>query len=220
MRSRYQLFSLANKFQYNQGTNLLFSVTESTDRNETDSETADNSPTNESSAASELEDTFFIIETYTDELLFADVGRRSLKVHNRSGVLLHIYTRSRAVTIFQVTYELLVRSSHQLLRCLANQEPVGSASLAQLSRRSPIEKPLTYMMFHIEDTYFDQFLTAYEATNWKRVLTMPLSVTVERARAQVLLRPEFKNVGELSAEDREAVNSVKRLLSRVKSAHF
>lgn len=80
----------------------------------------------------------------------------------------------------------------------------------------PFVKPLTHVMFHIEDVVFDQFLTQYEKTNWNKILSMPLSVTAKRARSQLLLRPEFKRIGELSCEDREAVCSLKKLCSSVK----
>ncbi len=56
-----------------------------------------------------------------------------------------------------------------------------------------------------------QFMTNYEATNWSRILTMPLSITLERVRSQVLLRPEFKNIGDLSHEDKESgANLIKK----------
>lgn len=77
-----------------------------------------------------------------------------------------------------------------------------------------------YTRDYIKLSYF-QFLTNYESTNWKKVLTMPLSVNVERARSQTLARPEFKNVGELSQEEREVINSIKRLCSSsVRSTRF
>lgn len=130
--------------------------------------------------------------------------------------------------------------------------------LINLPEVSPIVKPLIHIMFHIEDTCFDQvsnknwgqirifdtnlrnrfaqrmlgivsvtskscvfqFMVNYEATNWSKILTMPLSVTLERVRSQVLLRPEFKNVGDLSLEDKEVVQSIKRICSFVRSARF
>lgn len=60
----------------------------------------------------------------------------------------------------------------------------------------------------------------YEATNWSKILTMPLSITLERVRSQILLRPELKNVGDLSHEDKEVVQSIKRICSFVRSARF
>lgn len=49
---------------------------------------------------------------------------------------------------------------------------------------------------------------------------MPLSITVDHARSQILSRPEFKNIGELTNENREAVYSLKKLCSSTKTAHF
>lgn len=131
--------------------------------------------------------------------------------------------------------------------------------MINLPEVSPIVKPLTHIMFHIEDTCFDQvsnknsralgirssirtyeivllgharnhrvasksrvfqFMANYEATNWSKILTMPLSITLERVRSQILLRPEFKNVGDLSHEDKEVAQSIKRICSFVRSARF
>ena len=49
---------------------------------------------------------------------------------------------------------------------------------------------------------------------------MPLSITLKRVRSQILLRPELKNVGELTREDREAMQCIKKLCTSVKTAHF
>lgn len=65
-----------------------------------------------------------------------------------------------------------------------------------------------------------QFMANYEATNWSKILMMPLSVTLERVRSQVLLRPELKNVGDLSHEDKEVAQSIKRICSFVRSTRF
>ncbi|XP_050458079.1 uncharacterized protein LOC126854933 [Cataglyphis hispanica] len=146
----------------------------------------------------ELQNMTCVIETYTDELLFTNTGRRSLKI----------------------VYEYLVRASDWVLNNLRCDEKNRQTDLINLPEGSPIMKPLTHTMFHIEDTCFDQFLINYEATNWSKILTMPLSVTLERARSQILLRPELKNVGELSYEDKEVVQSIKRLCSLVRSARF
>ncbi|KAI4500810.1 hypothetical protein M0802_004021 [Mischocyttarus mexicanus] len=141
-----------------------------------------------------------IIETYTDELLLTKTGRQSLKI----------------------THEYLLCASDWVLKRLKN---VGGSchaepDLIDFSEIPLKAKPLTHIMFHIEDTDFDQFLTNYESTNWKKVLTMPLSVSLERARSQILSRPELKNVGELSQEEREVVNSIKRICSSVRSTRF
>ncbi|KAG7213003.1 hypothetical protein KM043_002340 [Ampulex compressa] len=146
----------------------------------------------------ELESMFSTIETYTDQLLFTDTGRRSLKV----------------------THKYLVHASDWVLKNLRSNTGDAEANLFYLPELPPTVKPLTHIMFHIEDTTFDQFLTEYEATNWRKVLTMPLSVTVERARSQILARPEFKNVGELAHEDKEVVIAIKRVCSSVRCAHF
>lgn len=68
--------------------------------------------------------------------------------------------------------------------------------------------------------FYFQFLIQYEKTNWRKILTMPLSITVEHARSQILSRPEFKNIGELTNENREAVYLLKKLCSSTKTAHF
>ncbi|XP_018341255.1 PREDICTED: uncharacterized protein LOC108747869 isoform X1 [Trachymyrmex septentrionalis] len=146
----------------------------------------------------ELQNMACVIETYTDELLFTNIGRRSLKI----------------------AYEYLVRASDWVLSNLRRSEESRQVDLINLPEVSPIVKPLTHIMFHIEDTWFDQFMTNYEATNWSRILTMPLSITLERVRSQVLLRPEFKNIGDLSHEDKEVAQSIKRICSFVRSARF
>lgn len=65
-----------------------------------------------------------------------------------------------------------------------------------------------------------QFMANYEATSWSKVLTMPLSVSPARVRSQVLLRPEFKTIGDLTHEDKEVVQSIKRICSFIRSARF
>ncbi|XP_015188983.1 PREDICTED: uncharacterized protein LOC107073068 isoform X3 [Polistes dominula] len=140
-----------------------------------------------------------IVETYTDELLLTKTGRQSLKI----------------------THEYLLCASDWVLNRLRNGGSCyAQPDLIDFSEIPLKAKPLTHIMFHIEDTDFDQFLTNYESTNWKKVLTMPLSVSLERARNQILARPEFKNIGELSQEEREVVNSIKRICSSVRSARF
>ncbi|XP_070150031.1 uncharacterized protein [Polyergus mexicanus] len=145
----------------------------------------------------ELQNMTCVIETYTDELLFTGTGRRSLKI----------------------VYEYLVRASDWVLNNLRCDERNRQTDLMNLPEVSPIIKPLTHTMFHIEDTCFDQFLVNYEATNWSKVLTMPLSITLKRVRNQILLRPELKNVGDLNREDKEVVQSIKRLCSFVRRTY-
>ncbi|KAH0946009.1 hypothetical protein HN011_005249 [Eciton burchellii] len=152
----------------------------------------------QNSKLSESRNTSCIIETYTDELLFTSIGRCSLKV----------------------VHDYLIRASDWVLRDLRCNERNEQTDLIDLPEASSIAKPLTHIMFHIEDAYFDQFMVNYEATNWSRVLAMPLSVTLERVRSQVLLRPEFKNVGDLSREDKEAAQFIKRICSLARSARF
>ncbi|XP_011881191.1 PREDICTED: uncharacterized protein LOC105569377 [Vollenhovia emeryi] len=152
----------------------------------------------ENPRSGELQNMACVIETYTDELLFTNVGRRSLKI----------------------AHEYLVRASDWVLNNLRRGEESREVDLIILPEVSPIVKSLAHIMFHIEDTCFDQFMANYEATNWSRILTMPLSITLERVRSQVLLRPEFKNVGDLSHEDKEVAQSIKRICSFVRSARF
>ncbi|XP_076173521.1 uncharacterized protein LOC143149779 isoform X2 [Ptiloglossa arizonensis] len=137
-----------------------------------------------------------ITEICTDELLFTKSGRQALKV----------------------THEYLIRASDLVLNNLRRN--VIEEYLTGVPEFCPLIKPLTYVMFHIEDTTFDQFLIQYDKTNWRKALTMPFSITVERARSQILLRPEFKNIGELTHEDREAMHSIKKLCSSIKTTGF
>ncbi|XP_060820395.1 uncharacterized protein LOC132909531 [Bombus pascuorum] len=139
---------------------------------------------------------FSVIEVHTDELLFTSSGRRALKV----------------------THEFLIRASDLILNKLRQNDITKLVD--DIPHMSPLFKPLTHIMFHIEDTAFDQFLIQYEKTNWRKMLTMPLSITIDHARSQLLSRPEFKNVGELIHEDREAACSLKKLCSSIKTAHF
>ncbi|XP_076763082.1 uncharacterized protein LOC143430614 [Xylocopa sonorina] len=136
-----------------------------------------------------------IIEIYTDELLFTSSGRQAL----------------------MITHKLLIRASDSLLNNLRRNNV--NKLVDDIPETLPLYKPLTYIMFHIEDTTFDQFLIQYDETNWRKILTMPLSVTANRARSQLLSRPEFKNVDELVYEDRKAVYSLKKLCSSTK-VHF
>ncbi|XP_043581466.1 uncharacterized protein LOC122567202 isoform X4 [Bombus pyrosoma] len=139
---------------------------------------------------------FSVIEVHTDELLFTSSGRQALKV----------------------THEFLIRASDLILNKLRQNDITKLVD--DIPDMSPLCKPLTHIMFHIEDTTFDQFLIQYEKTNWRKMLTMPLSITIDHARSQLLSRPEFKNVGELIHEDREAACSLKKLCSSIKTAHF
>nr|XP_003699217.2 PREDICTED: uncharacterized protein LOC100879507 [Megachile rotundata] len=152
--------------------------------------------TNEDLHVNKAKNISSIIETYTDELLFTSSGRRALKV----------------------THEYLVRASDLVLNNLRQHNT--EKLMPNVPEVFPFVKPLIHIMFHIEDSIFDQFLTQYEKTNWRKSLKMPLSVTVDHARSQLLLRPEFKNVGELSHEDKEAIYLLRKICSSVKTAHF
>nr|XP_034174851.1 uncharacterized protein LOC117601773 [Osmia lignaria] len=152
--------------------------------------------TNEDPHVNKAKSISSIIETHTDELLFTNSGRRALKV----------------------MHEYLIRASDLVLNNLRQNNV--KRLIPNVPEVSPLIKPLVHIMFHIEDTMFDQFLIQYEKTNWRKALRVPLSVTVDHARSQLLLRPEFKNVGELAHEDKEAVYSLRRLCSSIKTAHF
>ncbi|XP_015437868.1 PREDICTED: uncharacterized protein LOC107193012 [Dufourea novaeangliae] len=152
--------------------------------------------TNTTPGIKELTSMPSIIEMCTDELLFTESGRQALKV----------------------THEYLIRASDLLLNNLRKNDV--PKCLTNIPEINPLVKPLTYIMFHIEDTTFDQFLTEYERTNWSKALTIPLSITMERARSQILLRPEFKNPSELTHADREAMHCIKKICSSTKTTHF
>ncbi|OAD53553.1 hypothetical protein WN48_09770 [Eufriesea mexicana] len=121
------------------------------------------------------------------------------------------------------TDELLFTSSgRQALKAMLNNLRQNNVNkiVGHIPEISPLLKPLTHIMFHIEDTEFDQFLIEYDKTNWRKILNMPLSISDDHARSQLLSRPEFKNVGELDHKDKEAVCSLKKLCSSTKTAHF
>ena len=67
---------------------------------------------------------------------------------------------------------------------------------------------------------FFQFLINFNEANWQAVLKTPLSGTVERVRAQILLRPEFKNLDELTLDQKEVAKSMKQLCSVERSSRF
>lgn len=56
----------------------------------------------------------------------------------------------------QIICEYLVRASDWVLNNLRCDEKNRQMDLLNLSEVSPIIKPLTHLMFHIEDTCFDQ----------------------------------------------------------------
>ena len=66
-------------------------------------------------------------------------------------------------------------------------------------------------MFHIDETAFDRLLIDYEGLDWEHVFEIPMSVTSQRVRGQVLSRPELINILQLEQDEREAANFVKQL---------
>ncbi|XP_015123677.1 uncharacterized protein LOC107045817 [Diachasma alloeum] len=141
-----------------------------------------------------LDTVFSWKETYVDQLLFTEIGRRSLKV----------------------VHEYLLRASDWVLKNLKE----GKEAFDDFTDSSDVfnpSKPLTYVMFHIDDTAFDQFLTNFNETNWNAILKMPLSVTLERVRSQIIIRPELKNPENLSHAEREVALAVKNLCISAKS---
>ncbi|XP_031785557.1 uncharacterized protein LOC100116243 isoform X1 [Nasonia vitripennis] len=137
----------------------------------------------------EIEDVMCIIESYTDQLAFTEIGRSSLKI----------------------VHEYLIRASKPLLEMLhdENRHKVPDSRVIAYSPQPT--KPLTNIMFHIDDTAFDRLLINYEALDWELMFEIPLSVTSQRVRAQVLSRPELINILQLEQDDREAANFVKQL---------
>ncbi|XP_058792263.1 uncharacterized protein LOC131664857 [Phymastichus coffea] len=135
-----------------------------------------------------VEDVTSIIEMYTDRLAFTDIGRHSLKI----------------------VYEYILRSSNALLRILSHGSKDVADSHVLVFYPTPV-KPLTYTMFHIGETPFDRLLMDYNGANWEQIFEIPLSVTSQRVRAQVLSRPELINILQLEQDEREAANFVKQL---------
>jgi hypothetical protein len=71
-------------------------------------------------------------------------------------------------------------------------------------------KSLTHTMFHIGEEVFDRLLTNYEDIDWQLMFDIPLSVSSERVRTQVLSRPDIVNIPQLEQKEREAANFVKQ----------
>ncbi|KAG8037169.1 hypothetical protein G9C98_004491 [Cotesia typhae] len=131
------------------------------------------------------------IETYADELLFTPIGRRSLKI----------------------TYEYLICASDWILNNLIEGPDVMKKDFLNTTDAYLPAKPLTYVMFHIDNNPFDQWLTNLDEANWQVMLNVPLSVTLDRIQSQILVRPEFKNIGELSLDDKDVAIALKQLCS-------
>ncbi|XP_012276460.1 uncharacterized protein LOC105697593 [Orussus abietinus] len=138
----------------------------------------------------ELENLPCVAETYADELLFTDTGRRSLKV----------------------AHEYLLRTSNWVLHYLGYHGG-KYPTICSMPMKAITSKSLLHVMFHIEDIAFDQFLTGYAEGNWKTLLMKPLSISSDRVRSQVLARPEFKNLSELPLDEREIANTIKQIFS-------
>ncbi|XP_053597314.1 uncharacterized protein LOC103576648 [Microplitis demolitor] len=138
------------------------------------------------------------IETYADELLFTEIGRRSLKI----------------------TYEYLICASDWILNNLVKNPDEMKNDFKNTTDAHVSAKPLTYVMFHIEHDPFDQWLTNLDESNWQVILNMPLSVTLDRIQSQILVRPEFKNIGELSCDDKDVAIALKNLCSASQSTSF
>lgn len=101
-----------------------------------------------------------VIETYTDELLFTNTGRRSLKV-SKTYVLVKeevkcIDIHKHNFCHIQIIYQYLIRASDWVLTNLRRDAKNREVDLFNLPEVSPVIKPLTHIMFHIEDTCFDQ----------------------------------------------------------------
>lgn len=65
-----------------------------------------------------------------------------------------------------------------------------------------------------------QWLTNLDETSWQVVLNTPLSVTFERMKSQILIRPQLKNFGQLDQDERDVALALKRLCSASQSITF
>ncbi|XP_034942560.1 uncharacterized protein [Chelonus insularis] len=152
----------------------------------------------ENSAAKELNGYNTWIETYVDKLLFTEIGRRSLKI----------------------TYEYLIRASDWILNNLINKSETSDKDFINTTDAYIPSKPLTFIMFHIDDDPFDRWLTNFDEASWQMVLNMPLSATLEHLKTQISARPEFKHLEELSLDDKDIAIAVKRLCSIPQTVKF
>ncbi|KAK0163780.1 hypothetical protein PV328_002475 [Microctonus aethiopoides] len=154
----------------------------------------------ETQSINQLNRIFEWIETYADELLFTEIGRRSLKV----------------------SYEYLICASDWILKNLVvgSQNEVINMDFLNTTDIYIASKPLTYVMFHIDNAPFDQWLTNLDETSWQIVLNTPLAVTFERMKSQILIRPQLKNFGQLDQDERDVALALKRLCSASQSITF
>lgn len=114
----------------------------------------------------------------------------------------------------QVIHEYLIRVSKDILEILRSNSkkmhpaPPDSAPLGLL----PLEaKVLTHLMYNVGDVTFDDLSAYYETMDWELLFEIPMSLSVERIRSQVLSRPELQNILQLLPQEREAANFVKKL---------
>ncbi|XP_043273786.1 uncharacterized protein [Venturia canescens] len=145
-----------------------------------------------------IENTPWYIEKFTNQILLTPIGRRSMKV----------------------ALEYLIRASDWVLNKLKQKEPSNSVDFNDTTDVYVASKPLTYVMFHIDDAAFDQFLIDFDETHWQAILKTPIGGTLERVRGQILVRPEFKNLSELSHDEKEVATSMKLLCSIGRSPRF
>ncbi|XP_051169781.1 uncharacterized protein LOC127287087 isoform X3 [Leptopilina boulardi] len=145
----------------------------------------------------EIEDMSSYIEVLTDELLFKSEGRHSLKI----------------------AHEYLIRASNFILDALKSWDVDKSEII--IPADVPIKmKTLNYIMFHIGDKPFDQLLIGYEDQNWERMFSIPLSISPERIRGQLLVRPDLRNIDRLTSDEQEVANFLKQLCTTGRSARF
>ncbi|XP_023245520.1 uncharacterized protein LOC106647281 [Copidosoma floridanum] len=139
----------------------------------------------------QVNDEMCIIEICTDEIAFEEVGRKSLKI----------------------VHEYLMRISDTLLEILLSDGSSEVPNSRFLAAQLPIpSRPLTHTMFHIDNAPFHRLLMNYEGTiDWELMFEVPLAVTVERIKSQVLARPDINNILQLEQEEREAANLIKKI---------
>ncbi|XP_043467980.1 uncharacterized protein LOC122502134 isoform X2 [Leptopilina heterotoma] len=145
----------------------------------------------------DIEDMCPYIEVLTDELLFKSEGRHSLKI----------------------AHEYLIRASDFVLEALKSQNVDNSE--VNIPADVPVKmKTLSYIMFHIGDKPFDQLLIGYDDKNWERMFSIPLSISPERIRGQLLVRPDLRNIDRLTSDEQEVANFLKQLCTTGRSARF
>ena len=98
------------------------------------------------------------IETYTDDLLFTDIGRRSLKVCNHLSFYVNVTVNFFFLPQFflKVAHDYLIRASDWVLKNLEKNDSNDDEDFADTVDVFVASKSLTFIMFHIEDAAFDQ----------------------------------------------------------------